>query len=131
MDDIINKIYINKNSNIDLFDKINGELSLKIEQEKTKQLELIKDIKKIEKSIKEKELYCKRNLSKKIIDNFNSDTNSDTEYDSDSNSYDDSDLDDNPNYKNIIINKKKNNNDTLSMCSIDSQYDYDKEINII
>ena len=62
MDDIINKIYINKNSisNIDVFDKINGELTLKIEQEKTKQLELIKDIKKIEKSIKEKELYCKR-----------------------------------------------------------------------
>jgi hypothetical protein len=52
MEDIINKIVVNKKDVV--FDRIEMEINLKIEKEKTKQLELIKDIIKIEKSIKEK-----------------------------------------------------------------------------
>ena len=76
MEDIINKIVVNKKDSV--FDRIELELNFKIEKEKTKQLELIKDIRKIEKSIKEKELYCKR---KKIV--YMDDCDSDSEeYDS-------------------------------------------------
>ena len=49
MDDIINKLISNKNE-IN-FEQIELEINLKIQCEKTKQLQLIKDIKNIEKKI--------------------------------------------------------------------------------
>lgn len=67
MEDIIKKIQnknlkTNKNNNKKdvIFNQLELELAYKIEREKTLQLELIRDIRKIEKSIKEKELYNKR-----------------------------------------------------------------------
>jgi hypothetical protein len=129
MEDIINKIVVNKKDAI--FDRIELELNLKIEKEKSKQLELIKDIRKIEKSIKEKELYCKR---KKTLFSDEYDSNSDdnsSDSNTDSESEDDSESISKKSNKN---NKNKNNNsdknDTISLCSIDSDYDIEKEIDI-
>lgn len=137
MEDIINKIVVNKKDLV--FDRIELELNLKIEREKTKQLEFIKDIRKIEKSIKEKELYCKR---KKILymDDYESDINETDSDESDSDESDsdknDSDENDNGSYINNISSKNTQNNksdkyDTISLCSMDSDYDIEKEIDII
>ena len=129
MEDIINKIIVNKKEKDFTFDRIEMELNLKIECEKTKQLELIKDIRKIEKSIKEKELYCKR---KKTLYMDNSD---DTESESDSDSDLDLDTDTESETEhaksNIIINKNYDKVDTISLCSIDSDYDIEREIDIL
>ena len=125
MEDIINKIVVNKRDIV--FDRIELELNLKIEKEKTKQLELIKDIRKIEKSIKEKELYCKRKKTL-YMDDYESDNSSD-ESDTDS----DSDSDDNSSeiiQNKTLISNEVEKNDTLSLCSVDSDYDIEKEIDI-
>ncbi len=128
MEDIINKIVVNKKDVI--FDRIELELNLKIEKEKTKQLELIKDIRKIEKSIKEKELYCKR---KKTLftddydsnsDDNSSDSNTDTDTDTDTESISEKSV------KKYNRNLNFDKNDTISLCSIDSDYDIEKEIDI-
>lgn len=138
-----------------LKDKINLEIALKIEKEKTRQLELLRDIKKIEKTIKEKELYLKRNKSvclselfqkKNNKNNSESDSESDSDYncesdsDSESESNSESDSDSDSESKSHIdfirdcinIKCKKINKecDTISLSSIDSDYDYEKEINI-
>lgn len=127
MEDIINKIVVNKKDFV--FDRIELELNLKIEKEKTKQLELIKDIRKIEKSIKEKELYCKRRKTL-YMDDYESDNSSD-ESDTDSDSDSDSDDNSSENIQNkTLISNEVEKNDTLSLCSIDSDYDIEKEIDV-
>ena len=142
MEDIISKIVVNKKDKDKdyMYDRIELELNLKIEREKTKQLELIKDIRKIEKTIKEKELYCKRKNTTY--------SNSESEYDSDSDSELDSESEseckNTTNFyltqskssfigciSNIKRNKSNNKLDSISMCSIDSDYDVDKEIELI
>ncbi len=125
MEDIINKIVVNKKDAV--FDRIELEINLKIEKEKTKQLELIKDIRKIEKSIKEKELYCKR--KKTLYMDNSDDTESDSDLDTDSDS--DTDYETEHDNRNIIINKNYDKNDTISLCSIDSDYDIEREIDIL
>ncbi len=125
MEDIINKIVVNKKDAV--FDRIELEINLKIEKEKTKQLELIKDIRKIEKSIKEKELYCKR--KKTLYMDNSDDTESDSDLDTDSDS--DTDSETEHDKSNIIINKNYDKNDTISLCSIDSDYDIEREIDIL
>jgi hypothetical protein len=139
MDELLNKI-VKKNKKKDIsINQLELELQLKIEVEKTKQLELIKDIKKIEKSIKQKELYAKRNICTKL-----SGSSINSEYDTDDiDDTDDSDdtNDDNSNDDDDLISNDKSycdsdshNSDTLSMCSIDSDYNFDevdKEIEII
>ena len=133
MDELLNKI-VKKNKKKDIsINQLELELQLKIEVEKTKQLELIKDIKKIEKSIKQKELYSKRNMCTKLS---GSSINSD--YDTENDSIDDSNDDDNSIDNSIdnesLSDKDSSNSDTLSMCSIDSDHnfdDIDKEIEIM
>lgn len=126
MDELLNKI-VKKNKKKDIsINQLELELQLKIEVEKTKQLELIKDIKKIEKSIKQKELYAKRNNCTKLSgSSINSDY--DTDESNDSNDLnDDDDL--------ISNDSDSHKSDSLSMCSIDSEYnfdDIDKEIEIL
>lgn len=123
------------------------ELNLKIEREKTRQLELLKDIKKIEKSIKEKELYIKRNKSvclssflkkNKKYTESESGTEIETESESEIESEFESETESESDYQktdfildciNIKCIKKKEN-DTISISSLDSDYDYDREINI-
>ncbi len=146
MEDILNKIILNKTKdkspdkkeNIN-FDRLDLELNLKIEREKTKQLELIKDIRKIEKSIKEKELYCKRKQTVIISDsdsNTDNDSDLDTDLDTDLDSDLDSDLDNSKNNnietikKTIIDLKDSIKSDTISLCSVDSDYNYNDEIEI-
>ena len=119
MDDIISKIVINKKDKDQIYDRIEMELNLKIEVEKTKQLELIKDIRMIEKSIKEKELYCKRSNN----------TISDCESEYNSESDDDSSDDNNSEFSEEEITYKKDY-DSISLCSIDSNYDIENEIEI-
>ncbi len=128
MEDIINKIVVNKKDAI--FDRIELELNLKIEKEKSKQLELIKDIRKIEKSIKEKELYCKRKKTL-FADEYdsNSDDNS-TDSNTDSESEDDEESISEKSLKKYNKNNNSDKNDTISLCSIDSDYDIEKEIDI-
>jgi hypothetical protein len=101
-----------KNMNDEIITTIELELNYKIECEKTKQLQLIKDIRKIEKNIKEKELYNKRknNIN---LNNSNSDSS-------------DSDSSDSEN----SINLCDKNNDSISLCSYNSYYSYN-EIEII
>ena len=157
MEDIISKIVVNKKDKDKdyIYDRIELELNLNIEREKTKQLELIKDIRKIEKTIKEKELYCKRKNT------AYSNSESESEYESNSDS--DSESDDEKincdieyknktnvcltqskslfkqkihsdhieSFSNIKRNKSNNKLDSISMCSIDSDYDADKEIELI
>jgi hypothetical protein len=121
------------------------ELNYKIEKEKTKQLELLKDIKKIEKSIKQKELYIRYYKNKKQYTSnncdfeTNSETDSETEsdYEIESNYESESDLEiEYENKTDFILDCinikciKKRDYDTLSISSYDSDYDYDKEINI-
>lgn len=129
MDELLNKI-VKKNKKKDIsINQLELELQLKIEVEKTKQLELIKDIKKIEKSIKQKELYSKRNMCTKLS---GSSINSD--YDTENDSIDDSNDDDNSIDNESLSDKDSSNSDTLSMCSIDSDHnfdDIDKEIEIM
>ncbi len=119
MEDIINKIVVNKKDVI--FDRIELEINLKIEKEKTKQLELIKDIRKIEKSIKEKELYCKRKKTIFVDNSDESDLESDSESESDLASDSESE----------IIDKFSDKNDSISLCSFDSDYDIEREIDIL
>jgi len=124
MEKIISNIKKNKKykktKTDDLMTTFELELNYKIECEKTKQLELIKDIRKIEKNIKEKELYNKRknniNFTKNMCSN-NSD--SDSELDSDLNS--DLDLESN--------DLQSIESDSISICSYNSVYSY-KEIEI-
>lgn len=117
------------------------ELNLKIEKEKTKQLELLKDIKKIEKSIKEKELYIKRNksvcLSNFLKKNKKYTSDSESELDSDTDDESDSELSEIEYEKtDFILDSinikcvKKRENDTISISSFESNYDYDREINL-
>ena len=125
MDELLNKI-VKKNKKKDIsINQLELELQLKIEVEKTKQLELIKDIKKIEKSIKQKELYSKRNMCTKLSDSsINSDYDTENDSSDDDNSIDNESLSD----------RDSSNSDTLSMCSIDSDHNFDdiyKEIEII
>jgi hypothetical protein len=112
-----------KNINDEIITTIELELNYKIECEKTKQLQLIKDIRKIEKNIKEKELYNKRknniNLKKKInLNNSNSDYSDTDSTDSDSTNSENS------------INLCDKDNDSISLCSYNSYYSYN-EIEII
>ncbi len=120
------------------------KMQLKIEIEKTKQLELLKDIKRIEKSIKEKELYLKRNNSvcltdllkknKKHTSNSESESEIDSELENESISDSDSDCENyNKNFIRECINircKKNVDYDSLSLSSVDSNYNYEDEINI-
>lgn len=125
---------IKKHINDDLMTTIELELNYKIECEKTKQLQLIKDIRKIEKNIKEKELYNKRknniNFSKKNNNNYCESESSDiTDSECDSSDlsdseYDSSDLSESSEFQ---INK---DNDSISLCSYNSSYSYN-EIEII
>lgn len=134
--------------------KLELELNLKIEKEKTRQLELLKDIKKIEKSIKEKELYIKRNKSvclsnflkknKKYVSDTESETESETETESEFDSESDNSESESDNCeseteyqkKDFILDCinikciKKKDIDTISISSLESDYDYDKEINV-
>jgi hypothetical protein len=149
MDDILNKLLKmdKKNKKEITLNQIELEIQLKIENEKTKQLELLKDIKKIEKSIKQKELYNKRTYftCRKCIKNskvYSSDTESDTETETETEilsiiSTDDetnmstSELkkymlndditdDDNEDEDTDTDNNSKNS-DSLSMCSSDTE----------
>ncbi len=156
MDDILNKLLKTekKNKKEITLNQIELEIQLRIENEKRKQLELIKDIKKIEKSIKQKELYNKRTYftCRKCIKNNRSDE-SDEETDIDSDLYTDDelsetdyDIDDDRNIQKAKAKKIKDNNlekenyediDSLSMCTSESEsesdiyyLDYD-EIDII
>lgn len=126
MDDILKKV-IKKNKKKDVsINQLELELQLKIEIEKTKQLELIKDIKKIEKSIKQKELYSKRNICTTLSSSL-----SNSECESESDNYFDNDSD-SDNYDSDGSSDK--DLDTLSMCSINSDNsfdDIDKEIEIL
>ena len=86
MDSILNKIYQKQNNKKskkskceELEKQINLELELKIEAEKTKQLELIKDIKKIELNIKQKELYALSRKNNLISFSSSNDDSSDCE----------------------------------------------------
>ena len=125
---------IKKHINDDLMTTLELELNYKIECEKTKQLQLIKDIRKIEKNIKEKELYNKRknniNFSKKNNNNYCESESSDiTDSECDSSDlsdseYDSSDLSESSEFQ---INK---DNDSISLCSYNSSYSYN-EIEII
>ena len=127
MNEIFNKIVKKNNKNDITFNQFELELQLKIEIEKTKQLEFIKDIKKIEKSIKQKELYSKRN--KIYCSNHNhSEDNSESysDLDSDLNSDLESDLESDLDPDLDSSNNSEFNNDTLSMCS---SIDSDIEIN--
>jgi hypothetical protein len=127
-----NKIKNHVNDN--LMTTLELELNYKIECEKTKQLQLIKDIRKIEKNIKEKELYNKRknniNFSKKNNNNYCESESSDiTDSECDSSDlsdseYDSSDLSESSEFQ---INK---DNDSISLCSYNSSYSYN-EIEII
>jgi hypothetical protein len=89
-------------------------IELELEREKTKQLELIKEIKKMELRILLNEKYKKNKNRTDVFKMFNS-LNSDSEY-SDTNSLDSSDF--------------ESNNETISMCSNDSEDEY-KEVEII
>ncbi len=120
MEDIIKKIQntnSNKNKNNlkkdNIFNQLELEIAYKIEKEKTRQLELIRDIRKIEKSIKEKELYNKRKniytFNKSINNKYNSESESETESETES---------------------EDNNLDSISMCSDLSNISY-KEIDIL
>jgi hypothetical protein len=122
MEDIIKKIQntnSNKNKNNlkkdNIFNQLELEIAYKIEKEKTRQLELIRDIRKIEKSIKEKELYNKRKniytFNKSINNKSNSESETETESETESESED-------------------NNLDSISMCSDSSDISY-KEIEIL
>lgn len=121
----------NKNNDVIQFEL---ELNYKIECEKTKQLQLIKDIKKIEKNIREKEIY---NKSKKIlysnINNCNNCNNctkcckSDSEDSDLSDSSDESVLSDGSDLSDGSENSV--NSDTLSMHSYISEKSY-REIEI-
>jgi hypothetical protein len=122
MEDIIKKIQntnSNKNKNNlkkdNIFNQLELEIAYKIEKEKTRQLELIRDIRKIEKSIKEKELYNKRKniytFNKSINNKCNSESESETDSETDSESED-------------------TNIDSISMCSDSSEISY-KEIEIL
>ena len=168
MDEIINKLIksdkhiskknSNKNKQGITFNQLELEIQLKIETEKTKQLELIKDIKKIEKSIKYKELYNKRSYfsCKKCINSNNksypnSENDSDSDSDTDSDNYDsetdfyitdtdDTEISENlepQNVKKFIKSSNSStsdNDDSLSMCSSDTDIfnfnDYE-EIDVI
>jgi len=124
MEKIIKNIKKNKikNHKDDLLTSIELELNYKIECEKTKQLQLIKDIRKIEKNIKEKELYTKRknNINFSKSTEFESDSESDSESDFES----DSELELESEYD------KNKDNDSISLCSYNSSYSYN-EIEII
>jgi len=127
MDDILDKIIVNKKEKRDVvFDRIELELNLKIEIEKTKQLELIKDIRKIEKSIKEKELYCKRSTNISLYNSSN-DSSDESCSDDDCSISTDSDSDDD----NLNEDDIKYNNDSISLCSVDSECDVDNEVEIL
>ncbi len=147
MEDILNKIVLNRNTDkkdIISYDRLELEINLKIEREKTKQLELIKDIRKIEKSIKEKELYCKRKQTVIISDDDSDDSDlSDSDLSDSDLSSNDSDYKKvnnkthNLSHTNNSVNLNNNNNnivnlksETISLCSIDSDCDYDNEIEI-
>ena len=124
MEDIINKIVVNKKDVV--FDRIELEINLKIEKEKTKQLELIKDIRKIEKSIKEKELYCKRKNTIFMDNSDESESESESESEEDS-----SDTSDTESESNILINKNSDKIDSISLCSFDSDCDIEREIDTV
>jgi len=145
MDDILNKLLKmdKKNKKEITSNQIELEIQLKIENEKTKQLELLKDIKKIEKSIKQKELYNKRTYftCRKCIKNskvYSSDIESDTEYDTETeilsviSSDDETNMstselkkymlnDDITDDENEDTNDDSKNSDSLSMCSSDTE----------
>ncbi len=136
MEDIIKKIQKNKKTNIksdSVFNQIELEITYKIEREKTRQLELIRDIRKIEKSIKEKELYNKRkniysfnksSTNNKHYNNSDSEMCSDIETDIESNSESDSESDSD------LDSEKNSDIDSISMYSDSSNISY-KEIEIL
>jgi hypothetical protein len=145
MDDILNKLLKmdKKNKKEITSNQIELEIQLKIENEKTKQLELLKDIKKIEKSIKQKELYNKRTYftCRKCIKNskvYSSDIEYDTEYDTETeilsviSSDDETNMstselkkymlnDDITDDENEDTDDDSKNSDSLSMCSSDTE----------
>ena len=106
-------MYKNNLKKDNIFNQLELEIAYKIEKEKTRQLELIRDIRKIEKSIKEKELYNKRKniytFNKSINNKYNSESESETESETES---------------------EDNNLDSISMCSDLSNISY-KEIDIL
>ncbi len=122
----------------------NNIIELEIEREKTRQLELIKDIKKMELRLLTNEKYKKKTKNKydvfKMFDSLN-DTNSSTEDSSTDSEEDSNDLE--INMKTHNKNRKKNldesesasecsdsNIDTISMCSSYSIEKYE-EIELI
>ncbi len=138
----------NKKCNI-----ISPEITLNIEQEKTKQLQLIKDIKRIELHLKQKESYVKKKKDYflQISEMFNDITeNSESEYSDDDsqseyNTESDSDMKNNLNIKDFKTksqNKKYNTNnksnnrkqehefDTISICS-EITFDTFEDVEII
>ena len=160
MNSILNKIHKNHKKNLEknlenntiIEEQINLELELKIQIEKRKQLELIKDIKKIELNIKQKELYALSKRNKCIslsssnsdsIDNIDSDVDSNVESDieSDINSNIDSDIEPGLNLESKNMQSddenedidENNYGDTISLYSCDSSvYSYNEiEINNI
>ena len=150
MDEIINKLIKTekkknkKDSKKDVitFNQIELEIQLKIETEKTKQLELIKDIKKIEKSIKQKELYnrrtyfsCKKCIQHKLdCDDDVTNTDTDSESFTSDNDFDTKSLCRN---SDITIDSisTTDHDDSLSLCSSDIESDnnteYYTEVDII
>jgi len=149
------------------------EFTLKLEIEKTKQLELVRDIKKIEKSIKEKELYIKRNRTVCFMNDMHRDKSgrsdgseesdgsdgseeseesdgsdgseeseesdgseseeSDGSEESEESDGSESDKSDKNYFAQTFMNMnftKKMTHDTISLSSIDSDYDFDNEVYI-
>jgi hypothetical protein len=82
-------------NNINYKTKLKSNLDLEIQKEKTKQLELIKEIKKIELYISKQNIYKKNNNMLEIFDKINSNSDSNSDSDSDSNSNSESELDTN------------------------------------
>jgi len=134
MEDIIKKIQnINSNKNNlkkdNIFNQLELEIAYKIEKEKTRQLELIRDIRKIEKSIKEKELYNKRKNIYTFNKSINNKSNSESETDSESETYSESETDSESETESES-ESEDNNLDSISMCSDSSNISY-KEIEIL
>jgi hypothetical protein len=125
---------IKKNINDGLMTTFELELNYKIECEKTKQLQLIKDIRKIEKNIKEKELYNKRknniNFDKKMSSDYTDSCESDLSDSDNSDNSDNSDKSDNSdnsdNSDKFSEYKNNKDDDSISLCSYNSSYSYNE-----
>ena len=107
-------------NNINYKSKIKSNLDLEIQKEKTKQLELIKEIKKIELYISKQNIYKKHNNMLEIFDKINAHTDSDNDSFSDDDRDDDSDNDSLYENLNKINTNIYNNLDSISISSENS-----------